>query len=497
MLNIARKFLYVLFSIVNMLVLSAQICVNNSLTNSCDMLNIVAYNSGEKNGTVLNISAFECLEHGGKFISNIICEKLYWNEPCKVFSDTGRLVTDCNHLEGVNNVILVKLDRQFMFPTYEIGHQAIINHITTPLNQPIIVETISESPKLFKLLNFFSEDEADQLKNGALSFTDDEFRLKRSSTGTNGYHVDSHRTSENAFDTNSQIAMTIKQRSFELLGMPYEETWADGLQILRYNVSTAYTAHYDYIDGGNQPLIHNFDSASTVGTNRYATILLYLTDAYEDGGGETVFPHGQSVEVRNVTIEDTNNLLYALNISDKFQEGSWERQMVHTCRTKLAVKPKRAEAILFYSQLPNGDPDRSSYHGGCPVLQGEKWAANLWVWNGPRQGYWVKDSTTGVMYRPDNTKVSVVFEMKDDPALQGNELFWVNPDPNEQLVSFGEILANKPISMNSFIGHRFKIVLGNQESYWTMSGSPFQTFILSLDTFNDDLIAYNNNHKEL
>ena len=34
----------------------------------------------------------------------------------------------------------------------------------------------------------------------------------------------------------------------------------------------------------------------------------------------------------------------------------------------LSVKPKKAEAVLFYSQLPDGQPDRMSQHGGCPVL---------------------------------------------------------------------------------------------------------------------------------
>jgi hypothetical protein len=27
-----------------------------------------------------------------------------------------------------------------------------------------------------------------------------------------------------------------------------------------------------------------------------------------------------------------------------------------------------------------------SQHAGCPVLAGQKWAANMWVWNGCRYG---------------------------------------------------------------------------------------------------------------
>ena len=40
--------------------------------------------------------------------------------------------------------------------------------------------------------------------------------------------------------------------------------------------------------------------------------------------------------------------------------------------------------MLFYSQGPGGTLEDASEHGGCPVLRGEKWAANMWVWNGPR-----------------------------------------------------------------------------------------------------------------
>ena len=41
-----------------------------------------------------------------------------------------------------------------------------------------------------------------------------------------------------------QVAMALKRRCFELLGMePYNEHWADGLQILRYNTTTAYINH--------------------------------------------------------------------------------------------------------------------------------------------------------------------------------------------------------------------------------------------------------------
>ena len=69
---------------------------------------------------------------------------------------------------------------------------------------------------------------------------------------------------------------------------------------------------------------------------------------------------------------------------DGLEPGSWQEEMVVQCQTRLAVRPRQGEALLFYSQLPSGHVDRRSKHGGCPVLEGTKWAANLWVWNGPR-----------------------------------------------------------------------------------------------------------------
>ena len=41
-----------------------------------------------------------------------------------------------------------------------------------------------------------------------------------------------------------------------------------------------------------------------------------------------------------------------------------EYDMVGQCRGRLAVRPKKAHAILFYSQHPDGTVDRASKHGG-------------------------------------------------------------------------------------------------------------------------------------
>ena len=75
-------------------------------------------------------------------------------------------------------------------------------------------------------------------------------------------------------------------------------------------------------------------------------------------------------------------------LSGLFKRDSWEEKMVSQCKSSLSVSPKRAKSVLFYSQHPDGRKDEASLHGGCPVLvEKQKWAANLWVWNAPRLGY--------------------------------------------------------------------------------------------------------------
>ena len=46
---------------------------------------------------------------------------------------------------------------------------------------------------------------------------------------------------------------------------------------------------------------------------------------------------------------------------------------------KHLVKPRRGDALLFFSLYPTAVPDTSSIHAGCPVIEGEKWSATKWI----------------------------------------------------------------------------------------------------------------------
>ena len=45
-------------------------------------------------------------------------------------------------------------------------------------------------------------------------------------------------------------------------------------------------------------------------------------------------------------------------------------------QTGVHVTPKAGSAILWYNVLSSGEADEEMYHGGCPVIFGEKRGEN-------------------------------------------------------------------------------------------------------------------------
>ncbi|KAJ7564828.1 hypothetical protein O6H91_02G035500 [Diphasiastrum complanatum] len=121
-------------------------------------------------------------------------------------------------------------------------------------------------------------------------------------------------------------------------------THGEAFNVLRYELGQKYNCHYDYFD----PIEYGPQKSQ-----RMASFLLYLSDVEE--GGETMFPY-----------EDYKNM----NVHYDFKQ----------C-IGLKVKPRQGDALLFYSMFPNGTFDRTSLHGSCPVLKGEKWVATKWIRN--------------------------------------------------------------------------------------------------------------------
>mmetsp|Transcript_50011 Transcript_50011/g.150449 ORF Transcript_50011/g.150449 Transcript_50011/m.150449 type:complete len:346 (-) Transcript_50011:820-1857(-) len=162
----------------------------------------------------------------------------------------------------------VPAGRVFMFAPAYVGETFELPHVNVASGKPVSLEVLSLSPRVFDVKNFYSREESAEIVTKALAEKSESHRIKRSSTGATGYNVNSRRTSENGFDTQGRVAMEVKRRCLDVLGFDeYVESMTDGLQVLRYNKTTAYVPHLDWIDDPGRRQEHNFDSAG-IGSNR-------------------------------------------------------------------------------------------------------------------------------------------------------------------------------------------------------------------------------------
>ena len=125
----------------------------------------------------------------------------------------------------------------------------------------------------------------------------------------------------------------------------------------------------DWIDDPSGVLPHDYNSGG-MGGNRFSTILMYMSDLDEGAGGETVFTEAWPVDLHEDQRMDLKAALAALRESGDaglLEPGTWQEEMVAQCRSRLAIRPHAGRAVLFYSQLPNGEPDPASLHGGWYV----------------------------------------------------------------------------------------------------------------------------------
>jgi len=358
----------------------------------------------------------------------------------------------------------VPAGRVFMFAPSFVGETFDLPHVSASSGLPVSLEVLSVEPRVFEIYNFFDKEESDQIIKRAKAETSETHRMKRSTTGASSNSVFQKRTSDSGFDTHGSTAQKVKRRCMSALGFDkYEEGHTDGLQVLRYNLTKAYVPHMDYLSDNSKQARHDYDSAH-LGGNRYATILLYMSDLEEGDGGETVFAKGWPADVPVEERKRTKDAIRELRESGDstlLKEGSWEEEMVAQCRSRLAVRPNSARAVLFYSMHPNGVEDKMSLHGGCPVLKGEKWAANLWVWNTPRDGF--EGSPVNKKFRdkeeppasPSNVPVQISAQFINtgkDPLYKEAELYF------DESGFWGKIGHGEgPLGANTYEGHQWNI----------------------------------------
>mmetsp|Transcript_35089 Transcript_35089/g.99514 ORF Transcript_35089/g.99514 Transcript_35089/m.99514 type:complete len:348 (-) Transcript_35089:159-1202(-) len=205
------------------------------------------------------------------------------------------------------------------------------------------IEVVSWEPRAFVYHGFLSGEECEHLINLAKP------RITRSgvvNTETGGSHLDKVRTSSGMFFRRgeTEVIKGIEQKiaAWTLIN----EDQGEGIQVLKYEPTQKYDKHYDYF-------FH--DQANDNGGNRMATVLMYLSDV--ESGGETAFP-----------------------LADKSEDQLQHPERYSECGLNgLSVKPRKGDALLFFSLQTTGELERKSIHAGCPVISGEKWSATKWI----------------------------------------------------------------------------------------------------------------------
>lgn len=181
-----------------------------------------------------------------------------------------------------------------------------------------------------------------------------------------------------------------------------------------------------------------------------ATVFIYLSDV--EMGGHTLFPYAKNY-TKPETSQEHKDEVERLK-QELFPNKPDMHSFVDECETKMSVQPKVGDAVLFYSTNRNGKLDIAATHGACPVLKGEKWGANLWIWNGPfftvdRQARLASGKTI------EEGPIDVIFSnFLTDKTITLN---WVGFD--KKPVFQTEMKAGAHFNSHTYAGHEFNAVL--------------------------------------
>lgn len=267
-------------------------------------------------------------------VSSLLCSALL-GHALLVICYASQELHDKWSVTQIPNVIASKAESLLLNTKYA-------HHEFNPETDPW-VQQVGVKPRVFYFHNFLSDEERAHIIGLAAP------KLKRSTVvGPNGESVvDPIRTSHGMFINRLQddVIERIENRIAMVTMLP--TIHQEDIQVLRYGFNQTYGAHYDSSDKLTDPGPHR----------RMATFLMYLADVEE--GGETAFPHNS--EWSDPTLPAK------LGPFSKCAQGH------------VAAKPKKNDAVLFWSLKPDGTSDEAAMHTGCPVLKGTKWAAPVWI----------------------------------------------------------------------------------------------------------------------
>jgi len=194
------------------------------------------------------------------------------------------------------------------------------------------MEILYHDPLIFTLNGVLSVEECEHFINISAN------KMKRSKVSGYGEkaeksnHLDNRRTSSNCWigHVEDSVTKSVVKKISELVQI--SDSHAESFQVLHYANSQEYQPHLDTFDTEDE----GFKSYLENGGQRVVTALAYLNDVVK--GGETSFPNVDKI-----------------------------------------VTPEKGKIVVFHlCKKGTFEPNEKSLHGAMPVIEGEKWAFNLW-----------------------------------------------------------------------------------------------------------------------
>ncbi|XP_022741220.1 probable prolyl 4-hydroxylase 7 [Durio zibethinus] len=202
------------------------------------------------------------------------------------------------------------------------------------LFDPTRVTQLSWNPRAFIYKGFLSSEECDHL----ITLAKDKLEKSMVADDESGQSIESKvRTSSGMFLQKAQdeVVADIEARIAAWTFLPVEN--GESVQILHYEHGQKYEPHFDYFHGKSK-------------WGRSGHHICHCTDV--ESGGETVFPNSEGKLAQP-------------------KDESWS----DCAKNGYAVKPRKGDALLFFSL----HPDANSLHGSCLGIKGEKWSATKWI----------------------------------------------------------------------------------------------------------------------
>lgn len=187
---------------------------------------------------------------------------------------------------------------------------------------------LCEDPLIYTIDGFITDKECDHMIDISKS------KLQQALVaGNNKGYVSQGRTGQNCWigHNTDEVTLKIAHKICNIVEYPIEN--AESFQVIHYNQSQEYRNHYDAWKFDNS---EKSNRCLLKGGQRMITALVYLNDVKQGGG-------------------------------TKFN------------RLNIDVQPKKGKILVFQNHKPNSNiVHPMSEHAGTPVVEGEKYAFNLW-----------------------------------------------------------------------------------------------------------------------